>query len=126
MPKALPPQPHIDWLKKAAKQQLASLRTEDPSAKLADAQREVARDYGFANWRALKAQVDAASLDGQIITATIEGRADDLARLLDANPQKLSLTGGQWKMPLLHHAAENGRLRVHRGPACTRFRCEYP
>jgi hypothetical protein len=34
MPKALPPQPHIDWLKKAAKEQLAALRTHDASAKL--------------------------------------------------------------------------------------------
>ena len=34
MPKALPPQPHIDWLKKAAKEQLAALRMHDASPKL--------------------------------------------------------------------------------------------
>ena len=34
MPKALPSQPHIDWLKKTAKEQLAALRTRDASAKL--------------------------------------------------------------------------------------------
>jgi ankyrin repeat protein len=110
MPKALPPQPHIDWLKKAAKERLAELRARDPDAKLHQAQRDVAQEYGFASWRALKAHVDTASLDGQIVAATTEGRAADLARLLDAHPQKLSLTGGQWKVPLLHLAAEHGRL----------------
>jgi len=28
-PKALPPQPHIDWLKKAAKERLADLRARE-------------------------------------------------------------------------------------------------
>jgi hypothetical protein len=34
MPKTLPAQPHIDWLKKTAKQQLDELRVRDPAAKL--------------------------------------------------------------------------------------------
>jgi ankyrin repeat protein len=110
MPKALPPQPHIDWLKKTAKQRLATLRADDPSAKLADAQREIAREYGFASWRALRAHVDTLSLDGQIVAAATQGRASDLARLLDEHPQKLSITGGQWKVPLLHLAASEGHL----------------
>ncbi len=110
MPKALPPRPHIDWLKKTAKERLSELRARDLAAKLHQAQREVAQDYGFASWRALKAQVDILSLDGQIVAAAVEGRAADLARLLDAHPQKLSVTGGQWKMPLLHLVSEHGHL----------------
>ncbi len=110
MPTALPSQPHIDWLKKTAKQRLATLSATEPSAKLADAQRAVAQEYGFASWRALKAHVDALSLDGQIVAATINGDARELARLLAEHPQKLSVTGGQWKMPLLHLAASEGRL----------------
>lgn len=110
MPKALPPQPHIDWLKKTAKDELAQLRARDPSAKLHQAQLNVANDYGFASWRALKARVDALSLDGQIIAAAVEGRARELDALLAAHPRKLAVTGGQWNRPLLHHAAEQGHL----------------
>ena len=75
MPKALPAQPHIDWLKKTAKARLTELRARDPAAKLHQAQRDVAEEYGFKSWRALKAHVDATSLDGRIIAATIEGNA---------------------------------------------------
>ncbi len=89
MAKALPSQPHIDWLKKAAKERLAGLRTRDASAKLYQAQLAVANDYGFPSWRALKARVDALSLDGQIIAAAKEGRARDLDGLLAQHPRKI-------------------------------------
>src|SRR6266436_3025168 len=105
MAKALPSQPHIDWLKKAAKERLAGLRTRDASAKLYQAQLAVANDYGFPSWRALKARVDALSLDGQIIAAAKEGRARDLDGLLALNPQKITVTGSHWNRPLLHIAA---------------------
>src|SRR5262245_33560290 len=59
MTQALPAQPNIEWLKKAAKQRLAELRAHNPGAKLNEAQRAVANDYGFKSWRALKAHVDA-------------------------------------------------------------------
>jgi ankyrin repeat protein len=110
MTKALPPQPHIDWLKKAAKEQLAELRARDPSAKLHQAQLAVARDYGFASWRALKARVDTQSLDGQIIAAAAQGRARDLDKLLARHPRKMSITGSQWNRPLLHVAAGEGHV----------------
>jgi len=110
MTKALPPRPDIEWLRKAAKQRLAELRTRDASAKLHQAQREVAHDYGFSGWRALKAHVDALSLDGQIIAATIEGHAAELDRLLAAHPAKIAITGSQWDRPLLHLAAEAWHL----------------
>src|SRR5262252_10574171 len=102
MPKALPPQPHIDWLKKTAKERLAGLRARDASAKLYQAQLAVANDYGFPSWRALKARVDALSLDGQIIAAAKEGLARDLDALIAAHPRKLAITGGRWNRPLLH------------------------
>ena len=50
------------------------------------------------------------SLDGQIIAAAAKGDTAALARLLDAHPAKIEITGGQWKLPLLHHAAEGGHL----------------
>jgi len=110
MPKTLPAQPHIEWLKKTAKQQLDELRTRDPSAKLHQAQLAVARDYGFPSWRALKAHVDAQSIDGRLIAAAKDGRADELDALLAQHPAKIAITGSQWNRPLLHIAAGEGHL----------------
>ncbi len=58
MPQALPANPHLDWLRKAAKLRLAELRAQKPDAKLHQAQLAIANDYGFNSWRALKAHVD--------------------------------------------------------------------
>ncbi len=110
MPKALPPTPHIDWLKKTAKQRLADLRAHDASARLHQAQLALANDYGFPSWRALKARVDALSLDGQIIAAAKDGRARELDKLLARHPGKIALTGAEWNRPLLHLAAAGGHL----------------
>lgn len=110
MTEALPPRPDLAWLKKAAKRRLTELRSADPSARLNQAQKDIAERYGFASWRALKAHVDGLSLDGQILAAAIGGRADDLARLLDAHPDRIGITGGRWRRPLLHLAAEGGHL----------------
>lgn len=107
---ALPPNPNIDWLKKAAKNALASLRERDPAAKLHQAQLALAREYGFASWRALKARVDTLSIDGQVIAATSQGRARELDRLLAAHPRKIAITGSQWNRPLLHIAAAERHL----------------
>jgi hypothetical protein len=51
----LPPLPHPDHLRKEAKARLAELKTRVPSARLADVQFTLAREYGFANWAALQA-----------------------------------------------------------------------
>jgi ankyrin repeat protein len=110
MTETLPNRPDIDWLKKNAKQRLTELRKTDGSIRLHHAQLDIARQYGFTSWRALKAHVDALSLDGQIIAATIEGRATELSRLLEGHPDKINITGGQWRRPLLHLAAARGRL----------------
>jgi ankyrin repeat protein len=61
MPQALPANPNLDWLRKAAKQQLAELRAETPDARLHQAQLALANDYGFKSWRALKAHVEAVN-----------------------------------------------------------------
>jgi ankyrin repeat protein len=60
MPQALPANPSLDWLKKSAKQRLQQLRAAAPDTRLHQAQLALARDYGFASWRALKAQIDAS------------------------------------------------------------------
>ena len=59
MPNAkLPERASLEYLKKLAKDRLQDLRRADPGAKLADALLEVARDYGFPSWRALKAEIE--------------------------------------------------------------------
>jgi hypothetical protein len=61
MSRALPDHPNLEHLKKQAKERLPDLRQQHPEARLADAQHAVAREYGFLNWPALKAHLDAIS-----------------------------------------------------------------
>jgi hypothetical protein len=63
----LPPLPHPDHLRKQAKMRLAAMRARAPSARLAEAQALLAREYGFRNWAELQAEVArrAASPLGQ-------------------------------------------------------------
>jgi len=59
MPNAkLPERPSLEYLRKLAKTRLQELRRADPEAKLADALLQIAREYGFPSWRALKARID--------------------------------------------------------------------
>jgi Tol biopolymer transport system component len=53
----LPPNPHIEHLRKEAKQRFTVLKQKASGTRLADAQYWLARDYGFSNWRALKEEV---------------------------------------------------------------------
>ncbi|MEE3626762.1 hypothetical protein UCD39_22755 [Nitrospirillum sp. BR 11752] len=53
--RALPAHPNLDHLRKEAKRRLKDLRQSAPGALLAEAQRDVARDYGFTSWRRLVA-----------------------------------------------------------------------
>jgi hypothetical protein len=110
MAKSLPKQPNLDWLKKSAKERLAILRSHEPAARLHEAQHAIAQEYGFKSWRALKGEVEKLSVDGRIVAAVQAGKTRELAELLDAHPRKLGVTGGPWKAPLLHLAAEHGHL----------------
>ena len=68
-PLSLPDNPNLDWLRKQAKRRLAELREANADAQLADAQFELARQYGFSSWRALKTHVDSLTVDGQLVDA---------------------------------------------------------
>jgi len=57
--RTLPARPSLEHLRNEAKQHLKVLRRQNPQTKLSAAQLAVARDYGFASWRQLKAHVDA-------------------------------------------------------------------
>lgn len=73
---SLPARPSIEQLRKRAKERLVDLRAADPSTKLADAQRSIARDHGFASWPTLidhMATVDPRLVEPQI-TAPVSRR----------------------------------------------------
>ena len=107
---ALPDSPNLEWLHKQAKRRLDELRTANPAAKLAGAQLELARQYGFSSWRALKAHVDSLTLDGQLFAAARSGDSATLAALLDRHPAKLQIRAQPYGMSLLHLAATHGNL----------------
>src|SRR5262249_7846540 len=56
--RALPERASLEHLKNEAQQRLKALRRQNPQAKLAAVQLALAREYGFASWRRLKAHVD--------------------------------------------------------------------
>ena len=110
--RALPDAPSLEWLRKQAKQRLTLLREGDASAKLADAQLAVAREYGFPSWRALKAHVDRLTIDGTLFDAAERGDAASLGAALDAHPEKLRATKPPYAWSLLHVAAHLGHASV--------------
>jgi ankyrin repeat protein len=109
-PLPLPEQANLEWLRKQAKRQLRALRAANPAAQLADAQFQLATQYGFSSWRALKAHIDAQTLDGQLFDAARNGRVDTLIALIDAHPEKLQVRNQPYAWTLLHAAAFGGHL----------------
>ena len=101
---------NLEWLRKQAKRHLEELRKTNPDAKLADAQLAIARENGFSNWRALKAHVDALSVDGQLFDAACHGDLETLTALLDQHPDKLQVRDDPYGFTLLHAAAREGQL----------------
>jgi ankyrin repeat protein len=106
-PLALPDNPNLDWLRKQAKRRLEQLREADPAAHLADAQYELAREYGFSSWRMLKAHIDSLTVDGQLFDAARNGAVDRLTALLDTHPEKLHARAKPYEWTLLHLAAQH-------------------
>ena len=59
MSRDLPVRASIEHLKKQAKERLVELRRHQPQTKLADAQHDIAREYGFASWPKLRTYVES-------------------------------------------------------------------
>src|SRR6266849_1466659 len=136
MSPSLPAIPNLEWLRTTAKGRLSELRPHDPKAKLADAQREVAREYGFPSWRKLKTRVEAAAAAAQPPQPTVDegvkaffrligtGMIDRVRAALDAAPRLVDAVGPHpfWggRPQALHVAIEGGRrdmfdLLIERG-----------
>jgi len=109
-PLSLPDAANLDWLRKQARRQLRARRTTDPAATLAHTQFDLAKQYGFSSWRALKAHVDARTLDGHLFEAARTGDVATLGALLDAHPEKLHARTQPYELSLLHVAALPGQL----------------
>ena len=110
--RTLPDAPDLEWLRKQAKRRLGELRRNDAEARLADAQLDLARSYGFTSWRALKAHVDSLTVDGRLFALAREGNAGQLRALLDAHPDRLLAREKPYGWTMLHAAAQKGRLAV--------------
>src|SRR5262245_26726828 len=108
----LPDAANLDWLRKQAKRHLEGLRQTNPDAQLSDAQFAVAKEYGFASWRALKAHIDSLTLDGQLFAAARSGDVRQMTALLDEQPDKLRTREKPYGWTLLHAAAQKGQLAV--------------
>src|SRR5687767_1990528 len=108
-PLSLPDAPSLDWLRKQAKKRLAEMRKTSPRARLADAQFDLAKQYAFASWRALKAYIDSLSLEGQMFEAARKGDVRRLSRLLDKHPDMLHARAKPYEHTLLHAAAQSGQ-----------------
>lgn len=115
----LPEKTSYEYLKKLAKERLARLRASDPAAKLADAQLAVARDYGFANWRALKAEADLrrAPHVAAFARACTEGDLDAMRALLAEDPSlaRETLTNGSMALHLAARHPDAVRLLLGHG-----------
>jgi ankyrin repeat protein len=104
---SLPDAPNLDWLRQQAKRRLEELRASNPGTQLADAQFDVAKQYGFSSWRALKTYIDSLTVDGQLFNAARNGDVDALAALLDQHPDKLHIRAKPYEGTLLHLAARD-------------------
>jgi ankyrin repeat protein len=111
----LPERASLEYLKKLAKDRLQELRRSDPNAKLATALLSVARDHGFASWRALKAEIDQrqANSVAHFFEACSKGDVETLRSLLANDPSLIRSTDPKahykgWTG--LHTAAKMGHL----------------
>jgi len=105
MAEALPARANLDWLRKTAKQQLRTLRAQGREIKLAEAQLELARQYGFSSWRSLTTHIErlheqAAPTEAladvnvaRFLRAVGDGRMDDMRAMLAAEPRFANAVG---------------------------------
>jgi ankyrin repeat protein len=118
----LPAHPNLEWLRKTAKQLLRELRETAPDTKVAEAQLQLARRYGFASWRKLVAFVDAVDAAGDELRAAV--RANDIAKvteILDDDPDLIRASedlhererpSDEPRMSLLHLAVAEGHAAM--------------
>jgi hypothetical protein len=125
----LPARPDLDQVRHQAKDLLRAARAADPAAvarlravsgrvTLADAQLAVAREYGFASWPQLKAEVAARTMDlAREVDAFLEASIGDwtgrAARMLASTPQ---IAGYDFRTVVVLGDADRVREMLERDP----------
>lgn len=82
MPENSPKPADVRQLRTQAKERLPSLQTTDPSAKLADAQRQIARENGYPSWPKLVDALETPVLLKRLQRAIERGDVENVDRLL--------------------------------------------
>jgi ankyrin repeat protein len=104
--RSLPDRPNLDHLKNEAKALHKTLRAQNPDVKLTDAQRQLAREYGFATWAKLRAHVETVRSGDDGIAAFLravqEQNRDAAQEIVAKNPRLVSTS--------LHVAASLGEV----------------
>ncbi|HUB82783.1 MAG TPA: ankyrin repeat domain-containing protein [Bryobacteraceae bacterium] len=85
-PRHLPRQPNLEQLRKQAKELMSGW----PGFTLSEAQRELARSYGFPSWPKLKAFVDGANV-ARLAEAVNAGDLATVRKLLKARPELVGM-----------------------------------
>jgi ankyrin repeat protein len=100
----LPSHPSLEQLRKQAKDLLEEYRAGDPAFALHDAQRELARAYGYESWAELKAFVDGANV-ARLAEAVEAGDVARARSLLRARPElaRMDMSGDN-EHQALHYA----------------------
>lgn len=92
MPRELPAEPNLEHLRKQAKVLLREWRKQnaDTRRQLADAQHEIAREYGFTTWTDLKHHVETVTVTADPARALLDAirwqDADSVRRILAMSP----------------------------------------
>ena len=120
----LPLRANLEHLRNEARQRLKALRTGNPQTRLSEAQLEVARSYGFASWRKLKAHVDAMnSTIARLVEAVRSGDLSTIHKGLNEHPELVNAVADSDErirpsdapaMRLIHLAVAEGRGDVLR------------
>jgi ankyrin repeat protein/catechol 2,3-dioxygenase-like lactoylglutathione lyase family enzyme len=110
----LPERASLEYLKKLAKDRLKELRLVDPRAKLSTALLNVAREYGFSSWRALKEEVEQRQAENvaRFFEAASNGDVETLRALL-ADDRSLVRAENRGRKAL-HAASERGQVAAVR------------
>lgn len=117
MSRSLPERPNLDHLKNEAKALLKTLRAADAAAKLTDAQRQLARDYGFPTWAKLREYVrsvgaTAPEIVNQVLRA-LQGQDFTAARNLMAKHPALTLGSIHVQAAMAMFPAVKEQLTAH-------------
>jgi hypothetical protein len=108
----LPQRASLEYLRKLAKDRLAALRKTNPHAQLASALLSVAQEYGFASWRALKAELERRQTTNasRLFEAVATRDPDAVRKLLVDEPTLIHARHPRHNASALHHAAVAGDL----------------